>query len=138
LPHHLVECFKSTLAESQESDVLLHVVDAAHPQMEDHIQVVKETLKDMDLQTRPVITVFNKVDLLEPEALEHLKRSWHADENAPAVFISAASNLYMDDLRKIIVDQLVQGYQAKSYNGQPHHFLAQYQYYQMAEEQAEA
>ncbi|MFK7924582.1 MAG: GTPase HflX [Bacteroidia bacterium] len=137
LPHHLVECFKSTLAESRESNLLLHVVDASHPHLEEQIEVVKQTLEDMKLQERPMITVFNKVDMLEPEVLEQLRSSWHADQNAPAVFISAAKNLHIEDLRELIIQELVKGYTAKSYNGQMHHFLIQHQYYQMTEEDIE-
>lgn len=137
LPHHLVECFKSTLAESRESDLLLHVVDASHPHLEEQIEVVKQTLEDMKLQERPMITVFNKVDMLEPEALEQLRSSWHADQNAPAVFLSAAKNLHIEDLRELIIQELVKGYTEKSYNGQTHHFLIQHQYYQMTDEEIE-
>jgi GTP-binding protein HflX len=131
LPHHLIECFKSTLAEAQESDILLHVVDAAHPHLEDHITVVKETLRELGITDRPVITVFNKIDLLEPEELERLKASWHADENAPAVFLSARSKENMEDFRNTLTQFLVKEYEKKSYNGRPHHFLQQYQYYNM-------
>ncbi len=134
LPHHLIECFKSTLAEAQESDILLHVVDASHPQMEDHIAVVRDTLRELEITDRTLITVFNKVDLLEPEALEQLKRSWYANENAPAVFISAGGNLHIDELRDLLTQFLVQEYEKKSYNGQPHPFLVQFQYYNMGEE----
>ncbi len=63
LPHHLVESFKSTLDEVRESDILLHVVDLAHPQYEDHIRTVQQTLKDLDAADKPTLMVFNKVDL---------------------------------------------------------------------------
>ena len=63
LPHHLVESFKSTLDEVRESDILLHVVDIAHPQHEDHINTVSQTLKDLDAQDKPTLMVFNKIDL---------------------------------------------------------------------------
>ncbi|MEO0471330.1 MAG: GTPase HflX [Bacteroidota bacterium] len=133
LPTHLVESFKSTLAETRESDVILHVVDASHPQFEDHIQTVKETLRDLNIKDRPVITVFNKIDQLEEDFLAQLQQSWYADENAPAVFISAQNKINLDDLRQAITEELVKGYNQKSHHGQ-HHFLATYQYYQLSEE----
>ena len=63
LPHHLVESFKSTLDEARESDILLHVVDIAHPQHEDHIRTVNQTLEEMGAGDKPTLFVFNKIDL---------------------------------------------------------------------------
>jgi GTPase len=63
LPHHLIESFKSTLDEVRESDILIHVVDIAHPQHEDHIRTVEETLRSLDALDKPTILVFNKIDL---------------------------------------------------------------------------
>ncbi len=63
LPHHLVESFKSTLDEVRESDILLHVVDVAHPLHEDHIRTVNSTLKDLEAVDKPTLLVFNKIDL---------------------------------------------------------------------------
>ena len=63
LPHHLIESFKSTLDEVRESDVLLHVVDIAHPQYEDHIHTVNKTLTELDAIDKPTLMVFNKMDL---------------------------------------------------------------------------
>jgi GTP-binding protein HflX len=63
LPHHLIESFKSTLDEVRESDILIHVVDIAHPQHEDHIRTVDETLLALDAQDKPTLLVFNKIDL---------------------------------------------------------------------------
>src|SRR5690606_39800248 len=60
LPHHLVECFKSTLDEVREADILIHVVDISHPNFEDQIRTVNETLKDLGAIDKEVITVFNK------------------------------------------------------------------------------
>ncbi|MCL4128432.1 UNVERIFIED_CONTAM: hypothetical protein GTU68_050587 [Idotea baltica] len=136
LPPHLIESFKSTLAESKESDVLIHVVDAAHPQFEDHIQNVKETLRDLGIQNRTMVTVFNKIDLLDDEKREQLESSWHAQEHTPAVFISAHQNLNMDRLREVIIELLVEKYNAKSTKGE-HHFLRNLQYYQYAENNIE-
>lgn len=137
LPHHLVESFRSTLAEAQESDILIHVVDASHPQHESHMRNVKETLEGLDIKHRPILTVFNKVDLLEPDQRKAFEASWVVRDYGPAVCISASERYNIDALRTALVELLVQGYQAKQHNGTPHPFLAQYQYIKMAEELAE-
>ena len=72
LPHHLVESFKSTLDEVRESDILIHVVDFAHPQYEDHIQTVDLTLKDLGCQDKPTLMVFNKLDLYRTKYFDEL------------------------------------------------------------------
>jgi GTP-binding protein HflX len=64
LPHHLVASFRATLEEAREADVLLHVIDASHPEWEEQVAVVEEVLAELDLADRPVIMVFNKIDLL--------------------------------------------------------------------------
>ena len=63
LPHHLVESFKSTLDEVREADTLLHVVDISHPQYEDQIGVVNKTLQELKAFEKPILTIFNKMDL---------------------------------------------------------------------------
>ncbi len=65
LPHHLVASFRATLEEARTADVLLHVVDVSHPEWEEQMAVVEQVLADLDLQDRPVIPVFNKVDRLD-------------------------------------------------------------------------
>ena len=70
LPHHLVESFKSTLDEVRESDLLIHVIDISHPQYEDHIQVVKATLKDLGVEHIPTLYLFNKLDLYQENHLD--------------------------------------------------------------------
>ena len=65
LPHHLVESFKSTLDEVREADILMHVVDISHPQFEEHIGVVNKTLQDLKAFEKPMLTIFNKMDLYE-------------------------------------------------------------------------
>src|SRR6201996_1759991 len=97
LPHHLVECFKSTLDEVREADILVHVVDVSHPNFEDQIRTVNETLKELGAIDKQMITVFNKIDAYQPPAgyegegltLEDFKNSWMAKNNSPAIFISA-------------------------------------------------
>jgi len=72
LPHHLVESFKSTLDEVRESDILIHVVDMAHPQYEDHIQTVNNTLNDLGCIDKPTLMVFNKLDLYRERYFDEL------------------------------------------------------------------
>lgn len=67
LPHHLIEAFKSTLEEAKYSDVILHVVDASNPQMDMQMYVVYETLRDLGVSDKIVVTVFNKMDAADPE-----------------------------------------------------------------------
>ena len=114
LPHQLVEAFKSTLDEVREADILMHVVDISHPNFEDHIRVVEETLKDIKAIDKPIFVVFNKIDAyryeeydefsLQPKqqinyTLEEFKNSWIAKENTPCIFISAREKIGIDKLR---------------------------------------
>ena len=114
LPHQLVEAFKSTLDEVREADILMHVVDISHPNFEDHIRVVEETLRDIKAIDKPIFVVFNKIDAykyeeydefsLEPKqqinyTLEEFKNSWIAKENTPCIFISAREKIGIDKLR---------------------------------------
>ena len=115
LPHQLVESFKSTLDEVREADLLLHVVDISHPNFEDQINVVKETLMDIGAGDKPVFLVFNKVDAYtyvkkdeddltlatkENLSLDDLKNSWIAKANTPCIFISAREKINIEKLRK--------------------------------------
>jgi GTPase len=115
LPHNLVESFKSTLDEVREADILLHVVDISHPNFEEQIAVVNQTLVDIKAANKPVLLVFNKIDaytFVEKEhddltpaskeniSLDELKNSWIAKENESAVFISAAKNQNINELRE--------------------------------------
>lgn len=72
LPHHLVESFKSTLDEVRESDILIHVIDISHPQYEDHINTVNNTLKDLGALDKPTLMVFNKLDLYRNKYFDDL------------------------------------------------------------------
>jgi GTP-binding protein HflX len=117
LPHQLVACFKSTLDEIREAEILLHIVDVSHPSFENHIHVVNETLKDIGALNKIVILVFNKIDQLkEPfilgeetiknkqEYIDQLKKSWMAKENNPAIFISASKKINVEELREKILE----------------------------------
>jgi len=121
LPHNLVESFRSTLDEVREADILLHIVDISHPNFEDQIAVVNQTLIDIKAADKPVLMVFNKIDAyyyvekehddLTPStreniSLEELKNSWMAKVNAPAIFISAAKNENIAELRARLVEMV--------------------------------
>jgi GTP-binding protein HflX len=116
LPHSLVECFKSTLDEVREADILLHVVDVSHPNFEDQIKTVNETLKEIGAIDKPMITVFNKIDAYkpipvtpsEPElklTLEDFKQSWMAKNNSPAIFISALNKENIEEFRTLVYER---------------------------------
>lgn len=119
LPTHLVESFKSTLDEVREADVLLHVVDLSHLQYEDQIGVVNKILQDMDAHDKPVITIFNKVDLYEQrnfdewldptvkaQLMQDLKDRWNLATHYNAIFVSATEKINIDNLRKVILDKV--------------------------------
>jgi GTP-binding protein HflX len=118
LPHHLVECFKSTLDEVREADILVHVVDVSHHNFEDQINTVNKTLKDIGAIDKPVITVFNKIDAYQPVAthpedpaqpltLDEFKHSWMASNNSPAIFISALKKENVEEFRKLLYDKVI-------------------------------
>ncbi|OJV22128.1 MAG: GTPase HflX [Bacteroidetes bacterium 41-46] len=117
LPHQLVESFKSTLDEVREADILMHVVDISHPNFEEHIKVVRETLDEIGAKNKPTFLVFNKIDAYkyipqdefdlneksrENYTLDELKRSWMGKENSPCIFISAREKIQIDKLRNDI------------------------------------
>jgi GTP-binding protein HflX len=89
LPHHLVASFRSTLEEAREADVILHVIDASHPDWEDHRAVVADVLRELDLASRSEILVFNKMDRLDPDEGVALRTRVRSLEPTPAVFVSA-------------------------------------------------
>ncbi len=114
LPTQLIESFKSTLDEVREADLLLHVVDISHPQFEQQIEVVRQTLADIGAGDKPVYLIFNKIDAytcIEKEeddltpptrenlTLDELRRSWIARANTPCIFISARERIHIDKLR---------------------------------------
>lgn len=122
LPTQLVESFKSTLDEVRESDLILHVVDISHPEFEDQIAVVTETLREIDaLGDKPQILVFNKIDAYQhipkdPDDLtpatklnrtrEELEKSWMAQMGSDCTFISARTGEGMDELRRLLYDRV--------------------------------
>ena len=92
-----MESFKSTLDETREADVLLHVVDATHERFEDHIHVVRETLEELGVTDKPTLLVFNKVDALEERGLLGALRETYGDG---AVFVSALRGIGLEALRE--------------------------------------
>ena len=125
LPHHLVECFKSTLDEVREADVLIHVVDISHPYFEDHIHAVNETLKDIGAVDKPVITVFNKIDAYKPPVevdedgeeikvtLDDFRNSWMAKNADPAIFISATDKINVEEFKEKVYEVVVKMHNAR-------------------------
>jgi|TARA_B110000114_G_C14941017_1_gene336401 GTP-binding protein HflX len=124
LPHQLVESFKSTLDEVREADLLLHIVDIAHPAFEDHYNTVNETLKEIGAMDKPTILVFNKIDaftfvkkdeddlspvLRENISLEELKKTWMGRMNEDnCIFISAVKKTNIEELREKMYAQVKQ------------------------------
>jgi GTP-binding protein HflX len=114
LPHHLVECFKSTLDEVREADILIHVVDISHPNFEDHMNTVNETLKELGAIDKEMITVFNKIDAYqnlekeddEPITLADFEHSWMAKNSNPALFISATKKENLEQFRTLLYDRI--------------------------------
>ncbi len=121
LPHHLIDSFKSTLDEVREADMLLHVVDISHPNFEEQIQIVNETLQDLKAKDKPTIMIFNKIDAytfvqkeeddLTPEtkenlSLDDLKNTYMAKENYPCLFISAQDKINYEELRDMLYEYI--------------------------------
>ncbi len=121
LPHSIVESFKSTLDEVRESDILLHVVDISHPNFEEQIQVVQETLKEIGAVDTESYIIFNKIDAytydkkdeddLTPKtkanfSLEELKKTWMAKNNEHCIFISAKHKENVDIFKQMLYDKV--------------------------------
>ncbi|MFW6200878.1 MAG: GTPase HflX, partial [Gemmatimonadota bacterium] len=102
LPHHLIASFRSTLEEAREADILLHVIDASHPDWEEQKGVVEEVLAELELDDRPQILVFNKVDRLELEEVQAVQERVRAFQSTPAVFLSALEGEGLDDLKETL------------------------------------
>lgn len=98
LPHHLVEAFKSTLEEARYADIILHVVDASNPNMDMQMHVVYETLRELGAEGKPVITLFNKQDLLKEEGYQ---RDFQAEYSIP---VSAKNGQGLEELKRALLD----------------------------------
>lgn len=121
LPHHLVQSFKSTLDEVREADLLIHVVDISHPNFEEQLEVVQQTLKEIDTIEKPTILVFNKIDAFsytpkdeddlspvkrENISLEELEKTWMSKLNDNCIFISARNKMNVDQLKSIMYEKI--------------------------------
>lgn len=126
LPTHLVESFKSTLDEVREADMLLHVVDISHPKYEEQLTVVENTLRELKSLDKPVITVFNKMDLYEQVAfderlpsevkqqlLEDMENRWKEKTKNMAIFVSAIKKSNIDGLRQKVLNEVRNLYAVK-------------------------
>jgi len=121
LPHHLLQSFKSTLDEVREADLLLHVVDVSHSNFEEQLEVVNQTLKEIDPQEKPMILIFNKIDAFdytpkeeddlapvrrENISLEELKKTWMAKMNDNCIFISAKEKVNIESLKELLYEKI--------------------------------
>lgn len=128
LPHHLVESFKSTLDELDESDILVHVVDISHPNFEEQYDVVNETIKSIVKEEKPTIVVFNKIDeysfvekdeadlserTKENVSIEELERTYMAKLEGNCVFISAKDKINIDSFKQMMYDMVKDIYSQK-------------------------
>ncbi|MEQ8417891.1 MAG: GTPase HflX [Imperialibacter sp.] len=126
LPHALIESFKSTLDEVREADILLHVVDISHPSFEEHAKVVEATLKEIGADAKPVITIFNKIDLIPEKAHEETADEFEIQEpekptpreramalytekpDTKLIFISATSKGDISKLRETLYKEVLE------------------------------
>ena len=113
LPTQLIESFKSTLDETRESDMLLHVIDVSHPQFEDHMAVVERTLADIGSDSKPTMVLFNKIDLLTnpdgertPEDLERGIRERFEALGYDVMFLSAKTKVGYDTFRSTLYERV--------------------------------
>jgi GTP-binding protein HflX len=126
LPHHLVESFKSTLDEVREADILLHVVDVSHPRYEEQLGVVNKTLQELEAFEKPILVIFNKIDLYEgrnfdswleedvrKELMSELRERWERETNGHCVFVSATERRNIDELRRTILDKVRELYRVR-------------------------
>ncbi|PHI18231.1 GTPase HflX [Lewinellaceae bacterium SD302] len=126
LPTHLIESFRSTLDEVRESDILLHVVDIAHPQYEDHIRTVQKLLKELESEDKPTLIVFNKIDLFRKrnydlyldeegrqEVEEGLIKNLEGEFGQSAIFISAQEKENIQELRERLIEMVKEQYQVR-------------------------
>jgi GTP-binding protein HflX len=122
LPTQLVESFKSTLDEVHEADMLLHVVDIAHPNFEEHIESVNHLLSDIGAIDKPTLMIFNKIDAYQADvlddddlttprttkhySLEEWQQSWMARTHGDSIFISAQHKTHIDQLRELLYSKV--------------------------------
>ena len=127
LPHHLIESFKSTLDEVRECDILMHVVDISHPQFEEHIKTVHETLNSLKVDGKRQILVFNKIDLYREKYFDELLEKEVREEilgelktklqnqypDSKVIFISAMQRENIDELRDLMTTEIEAEYEIR-------------------------
>ncbi len=126
LPHHLVESFKSTLDEVREADILLHVVDISHPNYEEQMGVVNQTLREIGAAEKPIITIFNKMDQYETtvfdewleestklQLLKDLHERWERETQGNVVFVSAIEKRNIRELRHALLHKVKELYRIR-------------------------
>ena len=122
LPHQLIDSFKSTLDEVRESDILVHILDIAHPNFEEHYEVVNKTLEEIESLNKPTIVIFNKIDAYKfsdhlpyeihddnanATSLEELKKTWMAKMNDKrCVFISATNKDNIEEFKDVLYEEV--------------------------------
>ena len=121
LPHSLVESFKSTLDEIRETDLILHVIDISHPDFEEQIAIVNQTLQEIGAGDKPVIVIFNKIDnykwiekspddltprTKENITLEELQQTWMAKMSHKTLFISAKTKENWDEMKRVLYEEI--------------------------------
>jgi GTP-binding protein HflX len=121
LPHHLVESFKSTLDETREADIIVHVVDISHPGFESQVEVVNKTLADIGASDKPMIYVFNKIDAFtfvekeeddltpstrENRTLDDLKNTWIGHHDNLSLFISARKKINIEEFKQVLYEEV--------------------------------
>jgi len=123
LPTQLVESFKSTLDEVREADLLIHVVDISHSSFEDHYESVMKTLQEIGVEDKPMILVFNKIDVFsynkkeeidlqpiqkENFTLEDWKKTWMAKSTFPTIFMSVLQKTNYEEFKKLVYEEVKQ------------------------------
>lgn len=121
LPHSLVESFKSTLDEVREADLLVHIVDISHPDFEEQIAVVNQTLSEIGASNKPTILLFNKIDAYtfvqkdpfdltpggkENLSLDDLKKTWMSSSHYPTLFMSATKKINLEEFKTILYEEV--------------------------------
>lgn len=121
LPHNLIESFKSTHDEVREADLLLHIVDISHPNFEEQLQIVQQTLQEIDPQEKPTVLVFNKTDAFtytpkddddllpatrENISLDELKATWISKMHENCIFISAKQKHNIENLKELMYQKV--------------------------------
>ncbi|MDT8325323.1 MAG: GTPase HflX [Bacteroidota bacterium] len=128
LPTRLIESFKSTLDEVVEADIILHVIDIAHPYFRDQIDVVRDTLKELGAQEKPTIMVFNKIDRMENAAIMTTLKS----EYPYTVFISAARGMNIGELKAAVLLMLEEQHREKTFVIRPPDFAVAAEFHRLA------